>query len=470
MILAALSAKTTSLQSAAVLALCRLMYVSQRNQWCHSAQQLISMHINANASTVMITYTPMYLIQCLRTILLLMTSSAREVLQAVIGYVRVAILAIPTSALTEFGLVKDIIVALNAHTNSLALRYRNKIKIIIRVLLRKIGVQEMTNVLHELNDDSSKNKNYGRLMTHVMKLARREARKKANQQHADDTNDMEFDELMEGEEDDSLMGRTLLSGMDMTHRTKLTRYPSNVSKIDHDTIASRTMNNTLSSSRKKMRSSVNQQQILLVEQNDGIADNFDMLNEEKMQRMVRFVDDDKRRGYMDDDSDDDGGALEFDADGRLLIPNDDDFSVDNDVNNYGDDDHAMNDNATYKSSKSMKSNASSRSKKGKQLENHTNSNKRMSKLEQTRQRMQEQHQKKNASNNNNKQLKKSQLGAAYKSSKAGGDVKRKNQKYEPYAFVPLDGRTYTKKHRAGAVQQMEGVVRQRKGSVKRKRS
>lgn len=58
------------------------------------------------------------------------------------------------------------------------------------------------------------------------------------------------------------------------------------------------------------------------------------------------------------------------------------------------------------------------------------------------------------------------LGAAYKSKRAGGDVKRKNQKFEPYAFVPLDGRSYSKKNRREAVNQMSSVVR---GATKRKR-
>jgi len=60
------------------------------------------------------------------------------------------------------------------------------------------------------------------------------------------------------------------------------------------------------------------------------------------------------------------------------------------------------------------------------------------------------------------------LGSAYKSKKAGGDVKKKNQKFEPYAYVPLDGRNYTKKNRGKSVEQMATVVRQ-KGGNKRKR-
>mmetsp|Transcript_14648 Transcript_14648/g.21870 ORF Transcript_14648/g.21870 Transcript_14648/m.21870 type:complete len:526 (+) Transcript_14648:126-1703(+) len=61
-----------------------------------------------------------------------------------------------------------------------------------------------------------------------------------------------------------------------------------------------------------------------------------------------------------------------------------------------------------------------------------------------------------------------ELGSAYKSKKAGGDVRKKEQKFEPYAFVPLEGRKYSKKIRAQTVDEMSTVVRQ-KGGGKRKR-
>mmetsp|Transcript_19763 Transcript_19763/g.39378 ORF Transcript_19763/g.39378 Transcript_19763/m.39378 type:complete len:117 (-) Transcript_19763:357-707(-) len=46
------------------------------------------------------------------------------------------------------------------------------------------------------------------------------------------------------------------------------------------------------------------------------------------------------------------------------------------------------------------------------------------------------------------------LRAAFKSKRAGDDVKRKGQKFEPYACVPLNGKSYTKKHRADTVDQI----------------
>jgi ribosomal RNA-processing protein 12 len=63
--------------------------------------------------------------------------------------------------------------------------------------------------------------------------------------------------------------------------------------------------------------------------------------------------------------------------------------------------------------------------------------------------------------------KQQQLGAAYKARKAGGDTKKKSHKYDPYAYVPLDGRSYTKKNRRNAVEQMSSVVY--KGRKRQKR-
>jgi ribosomal RNA-processing protein 12 len=54
------------------------------------------------------------------------------------------------------------------------------------------------------------------------------------------------------------------------------------------------------------------------------------------------------------------------------------------------------------------------------------------------------------------------IGAAYKSKKAGGDVRKKGQQYEPYAYVPLNAKDYTKKNREGAVSKMGTVVRNNK--------
>lgn len=58
------------------------------------------------------------------------------------------------------------------------------------------------------------------------------------------------------------------------------------------------------------------------------------------------------------------------------------------------------------------------------------------------------------------------IGRRYKAKRAGGDVKRKGQKFDPYAYVPLDGRSYTRKNRRQAVEKMDSVVRRGRKRVK----
>jgi len=60
----------------------------------------------------------------------------------------------------------------------------------------------------------------------------------------------------------------------------------------------------------------------------------------------------------------------------------------------------------------------------------------------------------------------SRPGASYKSSKAGGDVVKKGHTHQPYAYIPLDGRSYTKKNRRDAVEGFQGVVGGGKGKGK----
>jgi ribosomal RNA-processing protein 12 len=67
-----------------------------------------------------------------------------------------------------------------------------------------------------------------------------------------------------------------------------------------------------------------------------------------------------------------------------------------------------------------------------------------------------------------RQKKANRIGSSYKAKKAGGDVKRKDQKYEPYAYVQLDGRNYSRKNRRHAVDQMGSVVQ--RGNKRRKKN
>ena len=54
------------------------------------------------------------------------------------------------------------------------------------------------------------------------------------------------------------------------------------------------------------------------------------------------------------------------------------------------------------------------------------------------------------------------IGDAYTSTKAGGDVRRKGQLFDPFAYVPLEGKSYTKKNRRYAVKELDRLVGGRK--------
>ena len=156
----------------------------------------------------------------------------------------------------------------------------------------------------------------------------------------------------------------------------------------------------------------------------------------KVNKNVRFAEEDDESDFSDDDE-----AIEFDKSGKLVIGGDDKIHFggdgnENDKSNDGDNAHG---------GKRMRV-----SKFQSAVENRDGGNVKRSKQKQE----------------NKKRTK--ELGSAYKSKKAGGDVRKKEQKFEPYAFVPLEGRKYSKKIRAQTVDEMSTVVRQ-KGGGKLKR-
>jgi ribosomal RNA-processing protein 12 len=141
----------------------------------------------------------------------------------------------------------------------------------------------------------------------------------------------------------------------------------------------------------------------------------DMLGS-KVSKLVHFDDD------IADDSDSDSMAMEFDDNGKLVVRNDDETNIQEPVVNSSS-------SLLDRTKKRRKTGQGEQSKKG--------------------------------------STKGGAMGAAYKSTRAGGDVMKKGQQYEPYALIPLDGRAYTKKNRRTTVDQMSTVVR---GSSKRKRT
>jgi ribosomal RNA-processing protein 12 len=220
---------------------------------------------------------------------------------------------------------------------------------------------------------------------------------------------------MESDKEDSDDGRTLMTGA--TGLTKMTAHTGRSVRSaamdksigKQSVVASTGMMSRARHAAPRLRAKAN-------------GDVMDMLDP-KMAKCVHFADD------ISNDSDSDAGIMEFNEMGRLVVPNDSKVSFgegDKGVANNKDDDDKI--------AVPLK-------------------RQRVSKFESAKVARDQAHEQKSK----NKQVQ--PLGAADKSKKAGGDVKKKGQKYEPYAYVPLDGKSYTKKNRRGMVKQMLTVVK-----------
>lgn len=243
-----------------------------------------------------------------------------------------------------------------------------------------------------------------RLLSHMRKLDEREKRKRISSREDTESRVGAFDDMVESDEDDSDDGMTYATGATGLLSRKSRRTKGTSALSKQSTQKSR------SSAKDKVKNGIR-----LPDGDD--QDVVDMLGP-RVAKQVQFADEES----SDDSSD--GGALEFDDDGRIVVQDEDDTYL-NDTT------EAMEVPEKKRKLSAQTSNQST-----------TKSDKAAKK-------------------------RKVGLGSSYKSSKAGGDVKRKDQKYEPYAYVPLDGRAFSKKNRRNAVEQMSTVVRG-KGSKKRK--
>lgn len=347
----------------------------------------------------------------LQTVIMLFDENSREVTKSVVGFVRVSVAAMTTEQLEP--LLPELVGGLLKYHKGKA-RFRAKIKIILKKLVRMYGYD----CLFPLVPDTDT-----RILTHMRKLSERAARRKAAQQEDGRAEDDHFDALMESDEEDSDDGRTLMTGATgftkMTGRTgKSVRVAAMEKSIGKRSVVA----STAMTSRTRQTEAAPR---LRAEANGDVVDLLDP----KMAKNVRFADD------VSEDSDSDAGAIEFDESGRLIVPDDTKDAYDEGskgVANNDDDEMAG-----------------------------PSKRQRVNKFESAKAVRDEAHKQKS------KKKQPQPLGAAYKAKKAGGDVKKKGQKYEPYAYVPLDGKSYTKKNRRNTVERMSTVIR--KGG-KRKRS
>lgn len=371
---AALGAETTHMRSAAIMALSRIVFEFAREDTDVQAQ----------------------LPSLLRTVLIIIDENSREVIKSVIGFIRVSVAAIPREQLEP--VLPELVGGLLKY-HKVKDRFRSKIKIILKKLVKLYGYDSLMPHVPESET---------RLLTHMRKLDERQARKKASGRSDERQGSDEFDDMIDSDEEDSDDGRTLMTGV--TGFTKLTGRSTKHGGKSTTSKAGRSFaNNSVLTSKSNRRP-----EPVLPDETDGEI--IDMLGSNIAKR-VRFT------ASEVDDNDSDSGVMEFNDDGRLVVPDDLDPLPNQKVS---DDEEEP---ALRYNKKRRRLNSKPDTKGGKKQGTRS-------------------------------------LGASYKSKKAGGDVKKKGQKYEPYAFVPLDGRSYSKKNRRSAVEQMGSVVR----SGKRKRS
>ena len=145
MISAAVASNTPYMRSAALMALSRLVFEYGREDI--AVQRLMP--------------------TLLKTVLLLFDDPSREVLKSLVGFVRVAIVCIPRDELEP--LLPELLGSMLKYRRGRD-RFRAKIKIIMKKLVKQFGVEALFPLVPEGDN---------RLLIHMRKLSEREERRKA---------------------------------------------------------------------------------------------------------------------------------------------------------------------------------------------------------------------------------------------------------------------------------------------------
>eukprot|EP00980_Cylindrotheca_fusiformis_P013508 scaffold3450_cov114-Cylindrotheca_fusiformis.AAC.13 len=364
-LLAAVGSTSCHMRSAAVVGLSRVVFEYSQDE---VVQSLLS--------------------PILETVLALSDDQSREVIKSFVGFVRVSIVVLPPEELRP--LLPDILHSLLKYHRGKD-RFRSKIKIIIKKLVRLYGYETLIPMVPQSES---------RLLTHMRKLSEREFRRKMALRETGKPDESKFNDMMASDEDDSDGGETLFTGVSVISRTA--------------TRSQRT--------RKGKRSFGSKAPQPLRIRNDIDATVFDV--DDLTQKSVRFTESHHEDHYAED-------SMEIDGSGKLIIV-DDDEKWDDSVNKT----EVLNGYQNFELPEKVPN-----------VRAGASSNKPVQR---------------NGMRNNSQKL-----GSAYKAKTAGGDVKKKGQKYDPYAYVPLNGRSYSKKNRHRAIEQMSGVVERGRKRQKR---
>lgn len=373
-VVGALGAETTHMRSAAVMALSRIVFEFSRKD--EEVENLLP--------------------HMLRTVMVLYEEYSREVIKSVLGFTRVSVAAMQANQLEP--VLPELVNCLLKYHKGKG-RFRAKIKIIVKHLVKKYGYDTLMPLFPESES---------RMLTHMRKLSERLARRKSNalNNRSNNQGKGQFDDMLDSDEDDSDDGRTLYTGV--TGWTKKT----SASRGGQSKATNKSWKTNVSDANNKSRNTLR-----IPRDKDGKV--IDMLSSSIGSRLVENNNED-----MSDSED--SGEIEFDESGRLLVKDDSTINIDTGGAAFFDDDEATNEDGNL-----VMDNKRQRTNKLENIQRQRNEKK--------------------------KQITK--LGSSYKSKKAGGDVIRKGQKFEPYAYVPLDGRNFSKRNRRSAVEQMETVVR-----------
>jgi ribosomal RNA-processing protein 12 len=195
---AALGSETSHMRSAVVMALSRLVYEQGwENDTFHSL-----------------------LPGLLKTVLVLIHEGSREVTKSVIGFIRICVAAIPSEQLEH--LVPELVGSMLKSQYAKS-RFRTKIKIILKKLVKRYGYEALTP--HVPVSET-------RLLTHIRKLDEREKRKKQVQRESGKLEVQGYDAMVDSDEEDSDDGRTFMTGA-----TGLTRLSTRAKTLDGKSIA-----------------------------------------------------------------------------------------------------------------------------------------------------------------------------------------------------------------------------------------
>lgn len=425
LVLGALGGASPSARSAAVTALSRLVYEHARHD-----PELRRQVLPKITETVLLLFDD---------------HDAREVVGSVVAYCRVAAAALDDDLLKP--LLPNMLGGLFKYDKGRG-RFRAKIKIVLKRLVRRFGHETVAPLVPEK-----------RLVAHLRRTEERERRKRERAREAaadDDGKATVFDDMMDTDEEDSDDGRTLATGA-----TGFTQLTAASGRTARRAAVERTARSRASTTVKTTATTTAGKGPRLREEKQGEV--FDLLDA-SMTRKVRFAndehDDDDDDWYGDDDDDDDGGVMEFDDDGRLVVPGGDDdddrerknrkgrSAVAEDQDDGDDEDDGENAQIRQGAKRLRLGDGGGRFESAKAA-------RAASDAERSRRKQKHKHDQINAKG----------YGSEFASKKAGGDVRRKGAKFEPYAYVPLDGKSYTKKNRRKAVSQMSSVVK--KGKRKR---